>query len=176
MKSVVFLGIAPRVSIGCLVAFEHQGRSPCFRYLGFFTICWPCPTNKLYIFLSLSLWWWLVLFRAVLSVESNFAFVFVLHYYALWLVNKTRATFSTNFFFRTRLILNGRKCYCTKSIYVLTLLSNWRYTKQHFCISLKLQGCYFPVREGLRWSGISLKNIRTFLPQNLNIKLQNFKT
>ena len=29
-------------------------------------------------------------------VESNFAFALVLHYYALWLVNKTRATFSTN--------------------------------------------------------------------------------
>ena len=31
-----------------------------------------------------------------LSVEGNFAFTLVLHYYALGLVNKTRATFSTN--------------------------------------------------------------------------------
>ena len=31
-----------------------------------------------------------------LTVESNFAFALVLHYYALWLVKKTRATFSTN--------------------------------------------------------------------------------
>ena len=31
-----------------------------------------------------------------LSVEGNFAFALVLYYYALGLVNKTRATFSTN--------------------------------------------------------------------------------
>ena len=31
-----------------------------------------------------------------MSVESNFAFALVLYYYALWLVKKTRATFSTN--------------------------------------------------------------------------------
>ena len=31
-----------------------------------------------------------------MSVESDFALALVLHYYALVLVNKTRATFSTN--------------------------------------------------------------------------------
>ena len=45
------------------------------------------------------------------SVDSNLAFALVLHYYALWLVGKTRATFSTNekrirYFFPLEILLN----------------------------------------------------------------------
>ena len=61
--------------------------------------------------------------------ESNFAFALVLHYYALWLVNKTRATFSTNgnpnqnqsCFRRTRFPALGASCRYLRRILIGSL-------------------------------------------------------